>query len=217
MKFRRDGTKMDFQDTNNYAHLTGVVVSEAEISHNVFDEAFYLFYLEVGRLSGATDTIRIIASERLFTDGLVKKGEKITVIGQFRSYNSLEDGTNRLILSVFAKDLLPPESSENKNPNFLYLSGYLCREPVFRTTPFGREIADLLLAVNRTYNKSDYIPIITWGRNARFSRNLSVGTKIEVIGRIQSRVYQKRIGDDEYIEKTAYEVSVSRLKLAGEE
>ena len=208
---------MDFTDTNNYAHLTGVIVSEIEISHNVFDEAFYLFYLEVGRLSGTCDIIRIIASERLFADNLIQKGERVTVIGQFRSYNSLEDGTNRLILSVFAKDLLPPDEDENKNPNFLYLNGYLCKEPVFRTTPFGREIADLLLAVNRTYNKSDYIPIITWGRNARFSKHLSVGTKIEVVGRIQSRVYQKRVGEDEYIEKTAYEVSVSRLKLTGED
>ena len=208
---------MEFTDTNNYAHLTGVIVTEPEISHNVFDESFYLFYLEVGRLSGATDIIRIIASERLFQDTLIEKGEKVTVIGQFRSYNSLEDGVNRLILSVFARDILPPEEQENKNPNFLYLKGFLCKEPVFRQTPFGREIADLLLAVNRTYNKSDYIPIITWGRNARFSRHLLVGTKIEIIGRIQSRVYQKRVGEDEYIEKTAYEVSVSRLKLTDDE
>ncbi len=208
---------MEFTDTNNYAHLTGSIVSEPEISHNVFDEAFYLFYLEVGRLSGATDIIRIIASERLFEDCLIKKGERVTVVGQFRSYNSMEDGVNRLILSVFARDILPPEEQENKNPNFLYLKGFLCKEPVFRQTPFGREIADLLLAVNRTYNKSDYIPIITWGRNARFSRHLLVGTKIEVIGRIQSRVYQKRVGEDEYIEKTAYEVSVSRLKLTDDQ
>ena len=205
---------MEFTDTNNYAHLAGVIVSEPEVSHKVFDEAFYLFYLEVGRLSGATDIIRIIASERLFRDTLIKKGEMVTVIGQFRSYNSMEDGVNRLILSVFAKDLLSAVDEESKNPNFLYLNGYLCKEPVFRRTPFGREIADLLLAVNRTYNKSDYIPIITWGRNARFSNHLSVGTKIEVFGRIQSRVYQKRVGEDEYIEKTAYEVSVSRLKVA---
>ncbi|MDO4618650.1 MAG: single-stranded DNA-binding protein [Clostridia bacterium] len=204
---------MEFTDTNNHAELTGVIYSEPAFSHEVFGEAFYLFFLEVPRLSGTSDIIRIIASERLFQDAEIEEGKRITVIGQFRSYNLAEEGTNRLILSVFAKDILPPDKTENKNPNSLYLNGYLCKEPVFRETPFGREIADLLLAVNRTYNKSDYIPIITWGRNARFSKHLSVGEKIEVWGRIQSRTYQKRVGDDDFVEKVAYEVSVSRLKI----
>lgn len=134
--------------------------------------------------------------------------------GQFRSYNSYENGDNRLVLTVFAKDLRHVEKTEDKNPNSLYLNGFICKAPVYRTTPFGREITDLLLAVNRSYNKSDYIPVIAWGRNARFCKNINVGDNIKIWGRIQSRVYQKHISEDEVIEKTAYEVSVSRMEMA---
>lgn len=138
----------------------------------------------------------------------------IEVDGQFRSYNSYENGENRLVLTVFAKDIRLCDKTEDKNPNSLYLNGFLCKAPVYRTTPFGREITDLLVAVNRSYNKSDYIPVIAWGRNARFCKNINVGDNIKIWGRIQSRTYQKHLSEDEVVEKTAYEVSVSRMEFA---
>lgn len=204
---------MEFTDNNNHTELMGTVEDLPLFSHEIYGEAFYLFMLSVERLSGTSDHIRVIASERLLKSCEVVAGDKISVIGQFRSYNAASDGANKLILSVFARDIITDEGYRLQNPNSLYLNGFVCKPPIYRTTPFGREICDLLLAVNRTYNKSDYIPIITWGRNARFCRDLDVGTNIRVWGRIQSRVYQKKLDDDEYIEKTAYEVSVSRLEI----
>ena len=158
---------MEFTDSNNRAELVGIVENEPEFSHEIYGEAFYLFILNVPRLSGVSDHIRIIASERLLGDVNIAEGDKICVDGQFRSYNASDNGANRLILSVFARDIKYADDDEG-NPNTLFLNGFVCKEPVYRTTPFGREICDLLLAVNRTYNKSDYIPIITWGSNARF-------------------------------------------------
>ncbi len=204
---------MEFQSSNNRAELLGVMESEPSFSHEIYGEAFYLFILSVPRLSGVSDHIRIIASERLLEGCSFLVGDKLSVIGQFRSYNATENGSNRLILSVFARDILKGDNESFDNPNSLFLNGFLCKEPIYRQTPFGREICDLLLAVNRTYNKSDYIPIITWGRNARFCRRLEVGANLKIWGRIQSRVYQKRILEEEYIEKTAYEVSVCRLEV----
>lgn len=205
---------MELTDVNNSAELMGVVESVPCFSHEIYGEAFYLFMLCVPRLSGVSDHIRIIASERILTDCEFEEGDTVCIYGQFRSYNACDNGSSRLVLSVFARDILPAERApEMKNPNFLYLNGFVCKEPVYRTTPFGREICDILLAVNRTYNKSDYIPIIAWGRNARFCRHVTVGSNIKVWGRIQSRVYQKRVCDDQMIEKTAYEVSVCRMEL----
>lgn len=204
---------MELTDGNNRAELMGIIEGEPSFSHEIYGEAFYLFRLNVPRLSGVSDHIRVIASERLLSDCAIEDGQEVAVIGQFRSYNANENGANRLILSVFARDIIPAADSDIQNPNMIFLNGYVCKEPVYRTTPFGREICDLLLAVNRTYNKSDYIPIITWGRNARFCRHLTVGSNIRIWGRIQSRVYQKRIEDEEYVEKTAYEVSVCRLEM----
>ena len=203
---------MEFTDSNNRAELVGIVENEPEFSHEIYGEAFYLFILNVPRLSGVSDHIRIIASERLLGDVNISEGDKICVDGQFRSYNASDNGANRLILSVFARDIKYADDDEG-NPNTLFLNGFVCKEPVYRTTPFGREICDLLLAVNRTYNKSDYIPIITWGRNARFCKHITVGSNLKIWGRIQSRIYQKRTEDDDYIEKTAYEVSVSRMEM----
>ncbi len=208
-----NGKNMEFTDSNNRAELVGVMETEPELSHEIYGEAFYLFILSVPRLSGVSDHIRVIASERLLSGSTFSVGDDISVVGQYRSYNASEGGTNRLILSVFARDIFPSCDRCFENPNSLYLNGFICKEPVYRQTPFGREICDLLLAVNRTYNKSDYIPIITWGRNARFCKQLSVGTNLKIWGRIQSRVYQKRILDEEYVEKTAYEVSVCRLEV----
>ena len=199
---------------NNRAEVIGIVEDGLIFNHEIYGEKFYTFTLGIPRLSGINDNIRIMVSDRLLSDFSFEPGDIIEVNGQFRSYNSYENGENRLILTVFAKDIGRPDEAENKNPNSLFLNGFICKEPVYRTTPFGREITDMLLAVNRTYNKSDYIPVIAWGRNARYCKNFAVGDHIKVWGRIQSRSYQKRIFEDETIEKTAYEVSVNKLELA---
>ena len=202
---------------SNQANMIGFVEDEPLFSHELFGEKFYTFTLRIPRLSGISDHIKIMASDRLMTDFALDVGREIEVVGQFRSYNSYADGENRLILTVFAKDLKIPEETEGKNPNSLYLDGFVCKEPVYRTTPFGREISDLLLAVNRTYNKSDYIPIIAWGRNARYCRSFRVGDRIRIWGRVQSREYQKRLDEETTVTKTAYEVSVSKLELVEDE
>ena len=150
-------------------------------------------------------------------DGGYHIGDRVEITGQFRSYNCNEPDGNRLILTVFARDIVPLAEENYKNPNQLYLNGFICKPPVYRTTPFGREITDLLLAVNRSYNKSDYIPIIAWGRNARFAKSLEVGDNVKIWGRIQSRNYQKRISEEETITKTAYEVSINRMELVEEQ
>lgn len=199
--------------TNNRAEVMGEVADEPVLSHEIYGEKFYVFTLSVPRLSGVSDDVKVMISERLMQEVSITPGEKVEITGQFRSYNSYENGDNRLILTVFAKDIAPFDASEEKNPNSLYLNGFICKEPVYRTTPFGREITDLLLAVNRSYNKSDYIPVIAWGRNARFCKSIKVGDNIKIWGRIQSRVYQKHILEDEVVEKTAYEVSVSRMEV----
>lgn len=199
---------------NNRAEVMGRVADELVFSHEIYGEKFYTFTLKIPRLSGISDDVKIMVSDRLLTDISLCVGDDIEVEGQFRSYNSYENGDNRLILTVFAKDLRYAGITEEKTPNSLYLNGFICKPPVYRTTPFGREITDLLVAVNRSYNKSDYIPVIAWGRNARFCKSVNVGDNIKIWGRIQSRVYQKHISEDEVIEKTAYEVSVSRMEFA---
>ena len=199
---------------NNRAEVMGTVSDELEFSHEIYGEKFYTFTLCIPRLSGISDNVKVMVSDRLLADIPLNVGDVIEVDGQFRSYNSYENGDNRLVLTVFAKDLRYAEETEEKNPNSLYLNGFICKAPVYRTTPFGREITDLLMAVNRSYNKSDYIPVIAWGRNARFCKSINVGDNIKIWGRIQSRVYQKHISEDVVIEKTAYEVSVSRMELA---
>ena len=200
---------------NNQANVIGLVDSEKEFSHQVYGEKFFLFTLKVPRLSGMDDFLKVMVSERLLEDCECNVGEKIEVDGQFRSYNSVESEQSKLVLTVFAKNICYCDEDENKNE--LYLNGYICKIPTYRTTPFGREITDMLLAVNRTYNKSDYIPIIAWGRNARYCKNFNVGDNVKVWGRIQSRNYQKRISEDEVVSKTAYEVSVNRLEKIEEE
>ena len=196
-------------EKNNKVFVAGEIVSDAVFSHEVYGEGFYEFFVRVMRLSGQADVLPITVSERLIADGMLEKGKQICALGQFRSYNKIENGRSRLMLTVFVRELICelPE----KNPNSILLSGYICKPPVYRTTPFNREIADVLIAVNRAYNKSDYIPCIAWGRNARFVKNLSVGDRIAVSGRIQSREYQKRLTENETKTMTAYEVSVSKL------
>ena len=204
-------------EKNNKVYVMGEIVSDATFSHEVYGEGFYEFFVKVMRLSGQADILPVTLSERLIQGGSLCKGKTICAVGQFRSYNKIEGGKSRLMLTVFVRELLDDE--QGKNPNSVLLSGYICKPPVYRTTPFNREIADVLLAVNRAYNKSDYIPCIAWGRNARFVKNLSVGDKIAVSGRIQSREYQKKLSETELKTMTAYEVSVSKLAAfdAGEE
>ena len=207
---------MDNAITNNKIFLEGKVISELEFSHEMYGEGFYSFNLEVMRLSDSVDHLNITVSERLLNDVEISIGREVIVEGQFRSYNKFIDGSNKLILTVFARNIQPC-IEKSKNPNEIYLDGYICKEPVYRTTPFGREIADLLLAINRAYNKSDYIPTIAWGRNSRFCKSLNVGDHIKVWGRLQSREYQKKISETEVVKKVAYEVSISRMEKANKE
>lgn len=204
-------------EKNNRVYLMGEIVSNATFSHEVYGEGFYEFFVRVMRLSGQADILPVTLSERLIKVNELSKGKSICALGQFRSYNKIENGKSRLMLTVFVRELL--DSLPSKNPNGILLSGYICKPPVYRTTPFNREIADVLIAVNRAYNKSDYIPCIAWGRNARFVKNLEVGDRIAVSGRIQSREYQKKVSETDIRTMTAYEVSVSKLAAfeAGEE
>ena len=201
---------------NNVITLAGTIVSEKQFSHEVYGEGFYTFDLEVPRLSENSDIIPVTISERILGDSF-KVGEKVVIDGQFRSYNNYENEKNKLVLTVFVKDIKPmTEETEVANPNEIILDGFICKKPIYRTTPFGREIADILLAVNRAYNKSDYIPCIAWGRNARFCQNMNVGEKIKIWGRIQSRLYEKKFEDGTAETRRAYEVSVSKLEVEKE-
>ena len=201
---------MDYStEKNNKVYFMGEIISDATFSHEVYGEGFYEFYVRVMRLSGQADILPVTISERLIKGNDLKIGSQLCALGQFRSYNKLENGKSRLMLTVFVREVLA--EAQGKNPNSIVLSGYICKPPVYRTTPFNREIADILLAVNRAYNKSDYIPCIAWGRNARFVQNLKVGDRVALSGRIQSREYQKRLSETEAVTMTAYEVSVSKL------
>lgn len=210
---------------NNHLILMGKVTSDKRFSHEIYGESFYIFDLEVPRLSDTSDIIPVTISERLIQDEKMIVGSKVLIRGQFRSYNSYENEKNKLILTVFAKDIfyeeeieeqLESEESKEQTSNEVILTGYICKKPIYRQTPFGREIADLLLAVNRAYNKSDYIPAIAWGRTARFCQNLEVGTEVKVTGRVQSRSYEKKFEDGTTITKVAYEVSIGSLEVIDE-
>ena len=205
---------------NNHITLVGKITDEKKFSHEIYGEKFYTFDLSVPRLSGNADIIPVTISERLFREEDLIVDKKVKITGQFRSYNSYENEKNRLILTVFAKDIefLPNQeeeivASKDLVSNEVVLTGYICKTPIYRQTPFGREIADILLAVNRAYNKSDYIPCITWGRNARYCSKMPVGTEVKVIGRVQSRAYEKKHEDGTVEQKVAYEVSISNLEV----
>ena len=209
---------------NNHLVLVGKVTSDKRFSHEIYGEKFYIFDLAVPRLSGNADIIPITVSERLLSINDLQIDSKITVEGQFRSYNSYENERNKLVLTVFAKDIkfvedqeAEIEVSKDVVSNEVTLNGYICKKPIYRQTPFGREISDLLLAVNRAYNKSDYIPCIAWGRNARFCQNIPVGTEVKIVGRVQSRTYEKKYEDGTVETKVAYEVSVSSLEVVNQE
>ena len=193
---------------NNQLTLCGVIETPPALDHEVFGEQFYRMDLRVPRLSGAQDLLPVTISERLMNSQVVP-GTRLSITGQLRSYNKVMGGAGRLLLTAFAQRLTPPDDSEN--PNTIHLIGAICKPPAFRTTPFGREIADLMLAVNRAFGKSDYIPCIAWGRTARYAAQLAVGDHLEVQGRFQSREYQKQLPDGTVINRVAYEVSLSRL------
>ena len=209
---------------NNYLTLVGKVTGEKKFSHEIYGERFYIFNLSIPRLSGNADIIPITVSERLIKEDTLQEGKKLLIKGQFRSYNSYENEKNRLILTVFAKDVMEVEEDEEESDivrkdiitNEVVLVGYICKKPIYRQTPFGREISDLLLAVNRAYNKSDYIPCIAWGRNARFCQNLEVGSQVKVVGRVQSRTYEKKHEDGTVENRVAYEVSIGSLEVIEE-
>ena len=211
---------------NNYLTLVGKVTGEKKFSHEIYGESFYLFNLSIPRLSGNSDIIPITVSERLLKEDTLQEGKKLLIKGQFRSYNSYQNEKNRLILTVFAKDIMEVEEDEEEEENEIVkkdivtneviLIGFICKKPIYRQTPFGREIADVLLAVNRAYNKSDYIPCIAWGRNARFCQNLEVGSQVKVVGRVQSRTYEKKHEDGTSETRIAYEVSIGSLEVIEE-
>ncbi len=210
---------------NNYITLVGKVTGEKKFSHEIYGEKFYIFNLAIPRLSGNNDIIPITVSERIIKEDTLQDEKRLLVKGQFRSYNSYENEKNRLILTVFAKDIIEVEEKEDDEneivkkdiiTNEVVLVGYICKKPIYRQTPFGREISDILLAVNRAYNKSDYIPCIAWGRNARFCQNLEVGSQVKIIGRVQSRTYEKKYEDGTIENRIAYEVSIGSLEVIEE-
>ena len=201
---------------NNQAVVAGEIISDFEFSHEVFGEGFYFVKLRVNRLSHSSDTIPLLVSERLIDVTHSHIGQYLEAHGQFRSYNKHENNKNHLVLSLFVRELEFIDSMENRKPNMIFLDGYICKEPVYRTTPLGREIADVLLAVNRAYGKSDYIPCIAWGRNARFCQDIEVGTQVKVVGRVQSRQYEKKHDDGTVEVRVAYEVSVGSLEVIEE-
>lgn len=197
---------------NNHVTLIGKIVSPWRFSHEVYGEGFYIFDVEVNRLSENADILPITVSERLIDKELLIEGKFVHVSGQLRSYNNYTEKKNKLVLTIFAREISIVDLLDEKNPNEIFLNGFICKPPVYRMTPFGREIADILVAVNRAYNKSDYIPCIAWGRNARFAGNLKIGENIRIWGRIQSRKYQKKT-EDQITEKVAYEVSISKIEV----
>ena len=199
---------------NNRVTIIGEVISEFEFSHEVYGEGFYTVRLSVSRLSNSVDVIPLLVSERLVNVTEDLRGMMVEATGQFRSHNSHEEDRNRLLLSIFVREINFIDSyDEDISTNQIFLDGYVCKPPIYRKTPLGREIADLLIAVNRPYGKSDYIPCIAWGRNARFSAGFEVGAHIQVYGRIQSREYTKKINEDECEKRVAYEVSVSKIEF----
>ncbi|ALP05551.1 single-stranded DNA-binding protein [Clostridioides difficile] len=203
------------KDENNVVNLRGELDNKLEFSHEIFGEKFYNMKIKINRLSDSFDILPMTVSERLLQDIDLDKQNLVNVVGQLRSYNKTLNNKNRLVLTVFVREIKSIDE-ENKDPNSIFLDGYVCKEPVYRKTPLGREISDLLVAINRPYNKSDYIPSIVWGRNAKFAKNLKVGDRIQLWGRVQSREYEKKIDENNVVKKMAYEVSISKIKKLDE-
>ncbi|MDR1766134.1 MAG: single-stranded DNA-binding protein [Lachnospiraceae bacterium] len=202
---------------NNRVTVIGEIISGFSFSHEVFGEGFYMVDVAVSRLSDQADIVPLMVSERLLDVEHDYKGQTIEAIGQFRSYNRHEGTRNRLVLSIFVREIsFLEEFTDYTKTNQIFLDGFICKPPIYRKTPLGREIADILLAVNRPYGKSDYIPCICWGRNARYAASFAVGTRIRIWGRVQSREYTKKLSETEAEKRIAYEVSVSKLEMAND-
>jgi single-stranded DNA-binding protein len=198
---------------NNRVSIIGEIISEFMFSHEVFGEGFYVVNVSVNRLSDLQDIIPLMVSERLVDVTASHIGKLVSISGQFRSYNRHEGNRNRLVLSIFVRELeFVDENPDSGKTNQIFLDGFICKAPVYRKTPLGREISDLLVAVNRPYGKSDYIPCIAWGRNARYASTFEVGGRIQIWGRVQSREYIKKINEEQTEKHIAYEVSVSKLE-----
>jgi len=198
---------------NNVVKIGGTISSNLEFSHEIYDERFYKFFVDVERLSDLKDSLPVIVSERIIDINNINMGDTVLVEGQFRSYNELNDVKSKLVLSIFAKEIKMANNEEVSKINDIILEGFICKKPIYRKTPLGREISDMLVAVNRSYKKSDYIPCILWGRNAKYSETLEVGTKVKLSGRVQARVYEKKQIDGEAIKHIAYEISVAKFGL----
>lgn len=210
--------QVEESQTSNFVTISGIVTEQPIFSHNLFGEGFYVFKISVKRLSDKCDILPITVSERLIDLSEIKVGNKLMVQGQVRSYNNYieTEKRNKLIITIFARNI-EIFNADNEydfiDANDIILDGFICKNPIYRTTPFGREISDILLAVNRSYNKSDYIPCISWGRNAKFCESLDIGSNVKITGRLQSRTYQKRLSEEEIIEKVAYEISITKIEL----
>lgn len=200
----------------NCVTICGEIAGEFVFSHEVYGEGFYTVNILVRRMSGACDAIPVRVSDRLVDVTQNYIGQYVCVSGQFRSYNRHDGKKNRLDLSVFAREISFAEKLMD-DVNQIFLDGYICKEPIYRKTPLGREIADILIAVNRSYGKTDYIPCVAWGRNARYTSGFEVGSHVQICGRVQSRKYVKKLDDDHAEERTAYEVSVSNLEVVDNE
>ncbi len=200
---------------NNKVTISGTVISAPRYSHEIYKDRFYEFMIKCNRLSDNADILPITVNENMLADFSIAVGDRVEVVGQYRSYNKLDGAKNRLMLTIFASSINAPTSPMDRNE--IDLVGYICKAPVYRTTPFRREICDILVAVNRGYNKSDYIPCIAWGRNAKLARELNVGAKVEISGRIQSREYSKRLDDGTMQSKIAYELSITSITSGASE
>jgi hypothetical protein len=203
------------KEDTNVVSLRGELNGELQFSHEIFGEKFYTTQIKIDRLSESCDTLPITISERLIGEVNVEESKVVELTGQLRSYNKNIDGRNKLVLTIFARELVDA-NEESKDPNNIFLDGYICKDPIYRKTPLGREITDLLVAINRPYNKSDYIPSIVWGRNAKFAKSLKIGDRIQMWGRVQSREYEKKLENGEVEKKVAYEVSISKIKKLSE-
>ncbi len=200
------------KDDTNVVNLKGELEDKLEFSHEIFGEKFYSTKIKIHRLSNSYDVLPMTISERLLQDIDFEKDRMVSVNGQLRSYNKNVDNKNKLVLTVFVREIKSITDVDTKDPNSIFLDGYICKLPIYRKTPLGREITDLLVAINRPYNKSDYIPSIVWGRNAKFAKTLKFGDRIQMWGRVQSRVYDKKLESGSSVKRVAYEVSVSKIK-----
>jgi len=206
---------INLKEDTNIVNLRGELGEELTFSHEIFGEKFYSAEIKIHRLSDTYDVLPITISERLLQEVNLNENNLVDVVGQLRSYNKNMDNRNKLVLTVFAREIKSVDG-EAKDPNNIFLDGYICKDPIYRKTPLGREIADLLVAINRPYNKSDYIPSIVWGRNAKFAKNLKVGDRIQMWGRVQSRDYEKKLESGDVEKRVAYEVSISKIKRLDE-